>query len=318
MKITNEFTVHTPIERAWQVLTDLEGIAPCMPGAQLTGVEGEVYKGKVKVKVGPVISDFTGTAQFTEKDDSAYRAVIDAKGRDARSAGNASAVVTAVLSPAGDDSTKVSVDTDLKISGKLAQFGSGMIKEVSGKLLAQFVTNLETMLAADKSPAPAASAPAASAPAASAPAAVTPAAVVSEPSGVSAAAVATAPDSGVALGAVAPGVPDVDTSAAPPVVPDPSAGVVEPAAGRLETAEGTPEPIAPLNVPGADLTKAAATPAAVEARTASTPSRTIDSAEPEALDLLGIAGSSVYKRVIPVVVGAAAVAAVVIWAVTRP
>src|SRR4051812_48294853 len=149
MKIANEFTVHTPIERAWQVLSDLEGIAPCMPGARLTGVEGDTYQGKVKVKVGPVISEFTGTARFTEKDESARRASIDAKGRDARSAGNAAALVTAVLRPDGD-STVVTVDTDLKISGKLAQFGSGMIKEVSTKLLAQFVTNLEAKLAADE------------------------------------------------------------------------------------------------------------------------------------------------------------------------
>ena len=134
MKISNEFTVHTPIDRAWRVLTDLEGIAPCMPGAQLTGVEGDVYKGKVKVKVGPVVSEFAGTARFAERDDAAYRGVIDAKGRDARSAGNASALVTAVLRAEGE-STTVTVDTDLKISGKLAQFGSGMIKEVSGKLL---------------------------------------------------------------------------------------------------------------------------------------------------------------------------------------
>src|SRR5882724_141059 len=148
MKIANEFTVHTPIDRAWRVLTDLEGIAPCMPGAQLTGVDGDVYQGKVRVKVGPVISEFAGTARFTEKDDAAYRGVIDAKGRDARSAGNAAALVTAVLRQNGD-STTVSVDTDLKISGKLAQFGSGMIKEVSGKLLAQFVANLEAKLAAD-------------------------------------------------------------------------------------------------------------------------------------------------------------------------
>ncbi|MEU8615194.1 SRPBCC family protein, partial [Actinoplanes sp. NPDC048791] len=129
MKITNEFTVPTPIERAWAVLTDLEGIAPCLPGAQLTGVDGDTYSGKVKVKVGPVVSDFAGTARFVEKDDTAHRAVIDAKGRDARSAGNATALVTAQLRADGDR-TVVSVDTDLKISGKLAQFGSGMIKEV--------------------------------------------------------------------------------------------------------------------------------------------------------------------------------------------
>ncbi|RLP93100.1 SRPBCC family protein, partial [Micromonospora sp. CV4] len=151
MKISNEFAVDVPIERAWAVLTDLEGIAPCLPGAQLTGVDGDVYRGRVKVKVGPVISEFAGTAHFVEKDDAAYRGVIDAKGRDARSAGNASALVTAHLRPDGDR-TLVSVDTDLKISGKLAQFGSGMIKEVSGKLLAQFVTNLEARLAAEQAP----------------------------------------------------------------------------------------------------------------------------------------------------------------------
>ena len=148
MKIINEFTVNTPIERAWALLTDLESIAPCLPGAQLTGVDGEVYRGKVKVKVGPVISEFSGTAQFAEKDDTTFRGVIDAKGRDARSAGNAAALVTAQLRPDGER-TRVSVDTDLKISGKLAQFGSGMIKEVSSKLLAQFVANLEAKLAAD-------------------------------------------------------------------------------------------------------------------------------------------------------------------------
>ncbi|HET6533211.1 MAG TPA: SRPBCC family protein, partial [Actinoplanes sp.] len=147
MKINNEFTVHTPIDRAWAVLTDLEGIAPCLPGAQLTGVDGDVYRGKVKVKVGPVISEFSGTARFVEKDDAGHRAVIDAKGRDARSAGNAAALITAELRPDGD-ATVVTVDTDLKISGKLAQFGSGMIKEVSGKLLGQFVAALEAKIAA--------------------------------------------------------------------------------------------------------------------------------------------------------------------------
>ena len=158
MKITNEFTVDVPIARAWAILTDLEGIAPCLPGARLTGVDGDVHQGTVKVKVGPVVSEFAGTARFVEKDDSGYRGVIDAKGRDRRSAANASALVTAELRPDGQR-TVVSVDTDLKISGRLAQFGSSMIKEVSGKLLAQFVANLEAKLAAeetaDSTPSPA-------------------------------------------------------------------------------------------------------------------------------------------------------------------
>ena len=147
MKITEEFTVSVPVDQAWEVLTDLADIAPCMPGAQLTGFDAGVYQGKVRIKVGPVISEFAGTARFAEKDDNAHRAVIDARGKDSRGAGNASAMITAGLRADGDR-TVVSVDTDLKISGKVAQFGSGMIKQVSEKLLGQFVECLESKLAA--------------------------------------------------------------------------------------------------------------------------------------------------------------------------
>jgi carbon monoxide dehydrogenase subunit G len=147
MKIDNEFTVSAPIEQAWAVLTDLEGIAPCMPGAVLTGREGDAFTGKVKIKVGPVTSEYAGTATFAEKDETAHRAVIDAKGRDSRGAGNATAIITAQLQAEGDR-TVVTVSTDLKITGKIAQFGSGMIQEVSKKLLGQFVACLETKLVA--------------------------------------------------------------------------------------------------------------------------------------------------------------------------
>jgi carbon monoxide dehydrogenase subunit G len=188
MKITDEFTVSVPVDRAWEVLTDLAGIAPCMPGAQLTGFDGETYNGKVRIKVGPVISEFAGTARFAEKDDAAHRAVIDARGKDSRGAGNASALITAGLRAEGDR-TVVSVDTDLKISGKVAQFGSGMIKQVSEKLLGEFVDCLESKLLADAEtfpaaptgPAPAAPAPAAPAPAAPAPAAPAQAYRLTEP-----------------------------------------------------------------------------------------------------------------------------------------
>ncbi|MDQ1483893.1 MAG: uncharacterized protein QOF35_1969 [Actinomycetota bacterium] len=145
MKIDNEFTVSVPVEKAWEVLTDLREVALCLPGARLTGVEGEVYSGQIRVKVGPVISEYAGTAQFLEKDDARHRAVIDAKGRDSRGAGNASAVITLQLQGDGDR-TAVTVDTDMKISGKIAQLGGGMIKEVSGKLLGQFVECLEAKL----------------------------------------------------------------------------------------------------------------------------------------------------------------------------
>ncbi|MHB9863859.1 SRPBCC family protein [Streptomyces sp. YIM S03343] len=147
MKIDHEFGVSVPVERAWEALTDLESLAPCMPGAQLTGVEGEDYKGRVRVKVGPVVSQFTGVARFVEKDEANRTAVIRATGKDTRGAGNASATVRARLTERGEG-TVVTVSTDLSISGRLAQFGSGMIKEVSEKLFAQFVANVETRLLA--------------------------------------------------------------------------------------------------------------------------------------------------------------------------
>jgi uncharacterized protein len=146
MKLDSVFTVGVPVSQAWDVLTNLELIAPCMPGAMLTGVDdGGVYTGKVKIKVGPVIAEYSGTAKFTEKDADTYRAVIDARGRDSRGNGNANAVISAQLLADGDTTT-VAVTTDLTIAGRIAQFGSGMIKEVSAKLLGQFVTCLEGKL----------------------------------------------------------------------------------------------------------------------------------------------------------------------------
>ena len=185
MQIDNEFTVGVPIDRAWEVLTDLEGIAPCLPGAQLTGVNDGVYTGKVKIKVGPVTSEYAGTAKFAEKDDAAHRAVIDAKGKDSRGAGTAAAAIHAQLRADGDH-TIVSVNTDLSITGKVAQFGSGMIKEISAKLLGQFADNLETKLLAPQSANTAAASAPADTTAAAAPTNATatlaaPAAAVSDP-----------------------------------------------------------------------------------------------------------------------------------------
>ena len=153
MKLDNVFTVGVPVSQAWDVLTDLELIAPCMPGAALTGVNDGVYTGKVKIKVGPVTAEYAGTAEVTEKDEDAHRAVIQARGRDSRGNGNANAVISAQLRPNGT-STLVNVSTDLTIAGRIAQFGSGMIKEVSAKLLGQFVECLEGRLAGEL-PAPA-------------------------------------------------------------------------------------------------------------------------------------------------------------------
>ncbi len=147
MQIDNEFRVNVPIQEAWKFFTNLEMVAPCIPGAQLTGVEDGVYSGQVKVKVGPVVSAYAGKAFFAEKDDATYHAVIDAKGRDPRGNGNAAAMITANLREDGGE-TVVTVNTDMNITGKIAQLGSGMIKEVSTKLFDQFVVNLKAKLLA--------------------------------------------------------------------------------------------------------------------------------------------------------------------------
>ena len=143
MELTNEFTVGVPVERAWQVLTDVEGIAPCMPGAELQEVAGDEYRGIVKVKVGPITAQYKGAARFVELDESGRRAVLRAEGRDTRGQGNANATITAILVPDGDG-TRVSVLTDLAVTGRVAQFGRGVLADVSAKLLGQFVSCLES------------------------------------------------------------------------------------------------------------------------------------------------------------------------------
>jgi hypothetical protein len=143
MELVNDFTVNVPVDEAWVTLTDVERIAPCLPGAQLQEVEGDVYKGVVKVKVGPILAQFKGQATFVERDEAHHKAVLKAEGRDTGGKGNASALITARLESEGADTTKVTVTTDLTITGKVAQFGRGALADVSTKLLGQFVTQLE-------------------------------------------------------------------------------------------------------------------------------------------------------------------------------
>ena len=142
MEIADSFRVSTSIADTWKVLLDIEGIAPCLPGAQLQEVEGDEYRGIVKVKVGPITAQYKGVARITESDDANHRVVIRAEGRDTRGQGNASASATAVLQPDGEG-TRVSIDSDVTITGKVAQFGRGVIADVSAKLLDQFVACLE-------------------------------------------------------------------------------------------------------------------------------------------------------------------------------
>ena len=173
MELINTFDVSVPIETAWKVLTDVERIAPCLPGAQLQEIEGNEYRGIVKVKVGPIQAQYKGKATFLERDDVNFKAVLDAAGRDTRGQGNASAIITAQLEPAGEG-THVTVTTDLTVTGKVAQFGRGVLADVSAKLLTQFVDNLEqTVLVDDVIAAPVAEAPTA-APATETPSAAAP------------------------------------------------------------------------------------------------------------------------------------------------
>lgn len=142
MQIEDTFRVELPVEDAWRVLLDIERIAPCLPGAQLQEIEGDEYRGVVKVKVGPITAQYKGTARLEQVDDAGHTAVIVGNGRDTRGQGNASATITLALLPDGSG-TRVTIDTDLSITGKVAQFGRGVMADVSAKLLAQFVDNLE-------------------------------------------------------------------------------------------------------------------------------------------------------------------------------
>ncbi len=145
-QIVNEFTVNRPIEEAWPIICDVERIAPCLPGAQLEEIEGDVYRGRVKVKLGAVTTQFKGEAKFVDRDDEAHTAKLHGKGRDTGGRGNAEADIHAVAEALSPTSTKCTVTADLHITGKVAQFGRGIMGDVSKKLMDQFATNLNTML----------------------------------------------------------------------------------------------------------------------------------------------------------------------------
>ena len=147
MELNNDFEVAAPVDLVWAVLTDVERIAPCLPGAQLLEIEGDEFRGVVKIKVGPITAQYKGAASFSERDDVEHRAVLRAEGRDTRGAGNAAADITAELE-ATDVGTKVTVTTDLTVTGMVAQFGRGVMADVSKKLMGQFAENLSDLIAA--------------------------------------------------------------------------------------------------------------------------------------------------------------------------
>ncbi|MEI7623756.1 MAG: SRPBCC family protein [Actinomycetes bacterium] len=236
MELINTFDVSVPIDEAWKVLTDVERIAPCLPGAQLQEIEGEEYRGIVKVKVGPIQAQYKGKATFLERDDVAYKAVLEGAGRDTRGQGNASAIITAQLEPSGAG-TRVTVTTDLTVTGKVAQFGRGVLADVSAKLLTQFVDNLEQTVLVD----------------------------------------------------------DGSSAASDDVAPPASSPASSPA---------TPSPSEPTSATAAEIPTEA--PPAI---------RKIDQPEPEAIDLLGQAGSPLLKRAVPLL--GVAVGALIVFGLIR-
>jgi hypothetical protein len=265
VELTNEFRVGVPVEDAWEVLTDVERIAPCMPGAQLQEIEGDEYRGIVKVKVGPITAQYKGAARFVEQDEAGHRAVLRAEGRETRGQGNANATITAQLDPDGDG-TKISVKTDLTITGRVAQFGRGVLADVSTKLLGQFADCLESKLLAGEEGGSASGGADSPSSTASSPAASTaggPRDIASE------GAAATLQD--VPPGATWPGQA---------ASPGPTAGTAE---------------AAPPSSGDADRARANGT---------SGPSiRVVDSPDAEPVDLLEAAGAPVAKRLAPALIG---------------
>jgi uncharacterized protein len=162
IEFDNSFTVPVPPEQAWDVLLDVQTIAPCMPGASVDEVDGDVVNGRMRIKVGPVSLTYRGTAKFTERNPETRTLALEASGKETRGAGTASADVLATLvpDPAG---TLVNIHTSMNVTGRPAQFGRGVMVEVGGKLVDQFAVNLAKLLAgepaAGASPAAGTSAP---------------------------------------------------------------------------------------------------------------------------------------------------------------
>ena len=292
MELTNDFRVGLDVDRAWAVLTDLERIAPCMPGAQLQEIEGDEYRGIVKIKVGPITAQYKGQATFVDQDAVNHVAVLRAEGRETRGQGNANATITATLVPDGDG-TAVTVVTDLVVTGRVAQFGRGVLVEVSAKLLDQFVDCLEkTVLAGEStsSSAPAAPIPpppgAPEEPAAKPPVGP-PATVLTEAEPAAAAKPARA---AAAKAAPKPAAAKPSPAAASKAAPAPAAAATKAAPKAAASA-----------APAAASTTAAAKAAPVEPAVTPRPAiRKIDSPEPTPVNLLDAAGSPVAKRVGPV------------------
>src|SRR5215469_5462132 len=152
MELEHSFTIPVPPEQAWQVLLDVEQVAPCMPGATVDAVDGDQIKGRIKVKVGPVSLTYAGTAHFTERDEQARSVTLKASGKETRGSGTATATVRSTLQGEGDGQTRVVVHTTMSVTGRPAQFGRGVMTEVGGRIIERFAANLAAQLAGGSLP----------------------------------------------------------------------------------------------------------------------------------------------------------------------
>lgn len=235
MQLEQQFTIPTDVAHAWDLLVDVERIAPCFPGAKVISMDGESVNGQVKVKLGPVMLTYAGVLKFLERDESARRLVMDGQGTDAKGNGSASAKVTAQLTEIADGSTRCNLVTDLNITGRPAQFGRGMMLEIGNNILGKFSDNLAAMLTAES---------------------------------------------------------------AEPSAPASSEGPDRPESARAE----------------AD-TASTMSPGGAHRLDSATPARPV--ADDQPLDLLGAAGGAVAKRLVPALIVAAVLIAVVVWLVVK-
>ena len=292
MKLENNFTIHVPIDTAWEALNNPETVAPCFPGATLTSYEGDSFAGTVKVKLGPIAMTYKGKGTYVSRDDAAHEVVIEANGRDSRGNGTANATVTASLAADGADRTAVSMVTDMTITGKPAQFGRGVIADVADKIIRQFAACVASKLAPEAAPVPVSAA--ASEATSDIP---TPPARPARPAAAATAGSEAISDSvpeRASTNGAAPGATEAEAPAAD-MTPG-SAG-----AGEASGGVGATEAEAPAAAMGPDP---ATTSPAKAARTSGTglksgPVRS----EVDAIDLLDHAGAPALQRLVPVLGG---------------
>jgi len=294
VELQHTFTVPIGVEDAWTAFNDIEGIAPCLPGASITSVDGDEFTGSAKVKLGPISLQYTGKGRWASRDAAEYRAVIEASGKDKRGNGTAAATITAHLEPEGSG-TRVVVDTDLRITGRPAQFGRGVIQEVGNKLLDQFATCLSERLGQAQGG-----------------------------NGTGAPAETASADEGRVAVAEDPTPPDVraDELARPPAVSSAEAARSDPAPPDVPVGDAAGEPGGPSVVlEAADVPDVPTSPPGSAPAASSTPAPA-DTGEPRRpgeaaeLDLGGLLGPVLLRRYGPTA-ATVVVTAVVTWVLAR-